>query len=218
MSIIFEHDDRKLKEEYFKLKFYKHLREFYINYEYDWIEDFVNDLYGNTSNKEIFEKYRIHCIFEYPEEEKLKNRLVTSGSYSPEENSYTFIFNKDLLENDDDDRLKDDLTKELQHCMVHEDTHRQQMSGNVLKYKIPKQNEVFSDEYLSHPTEIDARAREVASWLKFQGCNIKEAIKRIQLSQDLGEFDEVVGFYHEIGGPVYHKYLAEIYRYFQGED
>jgi hypothetical protein len=204
--------NQRIYEESKKKKFFKKLNEFYIKYNFDWVENFINDLYySSLSAEELFNKYQISYDFEYSDE----NRLVLKSSYIPQSNSYNITLNKKFLSGNNSEEYYDDLIKELQHTLVHEDTHRQQ---NQFELKAKNPDKVPTKEYLSEPIEIDARAREIASWLKNSGCNLEQAIEKVQFNKDTDKFEETIKNYHEIGGSVYHKFLSEIYRYYDGED
>jgi hypothetical protein len=203
-----------IKESYFKKKFYQHLREFYIKYNLNWVENLVNDLYSSLSSKEIKNKYNTIVEFGYSE----KDRLVLNADFNLETKNYFISLNKTIIENSNEDDIKEDLIKEIQFNLMHEDTHRQQNQGNLKYQKLPNLSKITTKKYLSHYTEIDARAREISYWLKQNGNDLDKSLEKIQKNIDTGPHKDTIKWYHEIGGSVYHKFLSEIYRFFVGED
>jgi hypothetical protein len=192
----------------------QHLREFFVKYNMDWIDDLIDDIYNPSITKEeIYDKYKVRFDIENSPEDK----LILEAKYNQETKDYYVLLNKRIILSGKADEYKNEVVVELKRALTHEDTHRQEDQGNFNAKKVPGP-ENYTPVYLSHPAEINARAREIAYAQEQQGFNLEQAIENIEEEKNIEGFEEVVWWYHEIGGSVYNKFLSEIYRYLYGED
>jgi hypothetical protein len=203
------YDENYEKEYKIKEKLLKHLQEFYIKYDFDWVDQFVDDMYRNTkSTDEIKKEYNIDWKFV----EDSRDNLIVKTSYN---GKYNIWFNLNIIK--DEDRYKDELKIELKRAIAHEDIHRQQFQDGFDSNKVPGPND-GSYKYISSPQEISARGIELAHYFEEKKYDVNRAIESIEEEKNLGPFEEIVSMYKEIGGSVYHKYLSEVYRRLVGED
>jgi hypothetical protein len=187
------------------------LREFYVNYDLDWVEEFVNDLDGTMTDKEIEEKYKI--VIEVENFSSIDNTLVSNCAYDTQSKNYTLTLNSRLLKDENWAALyRDQLIAEIKCAIAHEDTHRQQDQTSFEHLK-NEPSEKRSEDYLSHHTEIAARARELVQYLINTGSNVlTQAMTRIATHKGLPKrYSDILSIYQEIGGDVYKKFLSEIY-------
>jgi hypothetical protein len=183
-----------------------HLQEYYTRPSLDWVGAFVDGFWGDVPTEELRHTYSIRWQFQ----KSTENRLILRSGYDGE---YSIVINSDLIH----ENLKAEFTIELKRAIVHEDTHRQQHQGAFDPAKVPGPDKE-TPLYLSSPAEIAARGREIAQFFEEQGISVEDAIASIESGTNLGPYEDVVAWYHEIGGSVLHKYLSEVYRYLEGDN
>lgn len=186
----------------------KKLQEFYVNYDLDWVEDFVKDLESEVSDEKIVKKYRV--ITETRRDES--HEIVLDCSYDFTDKNYYVVLNLRLLENDEMvARYHKQLVAELKRAFVHEDTHRQQDQTSFEHLKNDPNEKQYKD-YLSHHTEIAARAREFAQYLKDTGSSVfTSAMARIATHDNISPYSKILIKYQKIGGEIYKKFLNELF-------
>jgi len=212
--------DFRLHEDVIYYKIIAHLKEVFHKPNLNIIDTFVDQLYKFPDNyQNLCKQYNFELVAKLPDNDAKKDNIVLWARYSSSTNIYTFCLNENALDLVDANLKKDEFKIEMKRAFVHENTHFQQNKGNFSKqkYKSPDAPTVSSFDYVTQWSEIPAWAREVAGYLEQKGFTQKNVIYYLELGNldllDTGMQDLI--FFMKMSTPVWHKFLGEVYRYFE---
>jgi hypothetical protein len=190
------------------------LREYYKRPDFNWVSEMVDKIYANKESiDEIADKY--HVEFEDGGDSKL---LIPRASYNNSDDKYYIWLNDTAINNIKSNKKSDDLKREIESFLWHEETHRQQnqLKSSEQPYTggdIDPDNWEEQKSYLSQYCEIDAFARSVAADIWKNGADSKDIanLKNLKMSYTS---KHLIQSYEMIGGEVYKKFLKEIYNWY----
>lgn len=201
--------NKKKLLEAFEKHYLTTLREYYRRPSFSFISKMIDEIYSDISKiDEIANQYGIEF-----EEGGKSELIITEALYRSSDNKYHIFLSDKAIENIKNGQDADDLKKEIESFLWHEETHKQQNQEKNSKQPY------FSDfdsnnweevkRYLSQYVEIDAFARAVAADIWGNGADSKDLAKLEQLPMTQMS-KSIVQSYKQINGKVWHKFLTEI--------
>jgi hypothetical protein len=189
------------------------LREYFRRSEFSWVSKMINEIYDDINSiDEISNKYKVEF-----EDGGSSSLIITSASYRHDDGKFHIWLSDDTIDDLQNNKNKEQLIREIELFLEHEDTHKQQDQLNHSKqdyysdFNPNKWEEV--KKYLSQFQEIPAFARSVAKELFRAGYTEKDVpnIKNIHLTQMA---NNIINSYFKIGGKILQQFLKEIINWF----
>jgi hypothetical protein len=209
-------EDFQIDIEFDKLgKKLKKLKEYYVKSDFSKIRQFFERLYDGEDLLDV------ESDFDYELMEGEGDLAVNGAAYQPDRDKIVIYVHPNIIEDIDSGKrnFKNDVIKEAELAIAHEEVHRQQnqldMWSNTQSKLIRGQEDYKG--YISQVHEIDAHAAGIAEYLKRKHNNktILGFLSKGEFPTLRDDFQYVVDTYKEIGGKVWEKFLKEIYDYIE---
>jgi hypothetical protein len=187
--------------------------EYYRRPDFNWVSEMIDAIYANKDSiDEIANSYKVE--FEEGGDSPL---LIPYASYENSDDTFHIWLNNKAIESIKSGKKANDLKREIESFLWHEETHRQQ---NQLKnaeqpYIGDFDSNSFEERkaYLSQYCEIDAFARSVAADIWKNGADSEDIANLKNLKMSFIS-QNILKDYQEIDGKIYQKFLQEIYRWY----